>query len=245
MHIVGDKVTDYYDSLISQFGYSKEGNIFMREPEFVSKNSEYSFMLKEFPRNAHRISSNDRKKDYIYKCFRVLFCGVIYGGMVIYEEVPSVIATKYHFFYTFDTLIEFLNENNISLKPDMKRHERWWSGLRSDEIFTEKFLEPYFIPDHSQKELCAARKLVIATAEPQGDSSYRNETSIELNGALKRFQFYKVFDPYTAYQELSMWVDGHIAAPGNVMVEIADRFRIENHGFDIKTSFRRAPTKRR
>ena len=104
---------------------------------------------------------------------------------------------------------------------------------------------PYFIPDHSQKELCSSRKLIIAIAEPQGNGSYRNDTSIELNGALKRVQFYKVFDPYTTYQELSMWVDGYIAAPGNVMLEVADKYRIEGHGFDYKTSFRRAPTKRK
>jgi hypothetical protein len=56
---------------------------------------------------------------------------------------------------------------------------------------------------------------------------------------LKTVQFFKVYDPYAAFQEISMWIGGVLPANGNAMVQISDKDRIEKHGFDNKTSFRK------
>jgi hypothetical protein len=50
-------------------------------------------------------------------------------------------------------------------------------------------------------------------------------------------------DPFTTYQELSMFVDGKIAYPGNSMTVIEDKYRIAAHGFDTKYGFRTRPSK--
>lgn len=52
--------------------------------------------------------------------------------------------------------------------------------------------------------------------------------------------FYKVVDPWDAYQELSMFL-GNIAAPDRVPVTIADKDRVQQHGFDMKYGFRTRP----
>lgn len=52
--------------------------------------------------------------------------------------------------------------------------------------------------------------------------------------------FYKVMPPWEAYQELSMFL-GNIAAPDRVPVSIADRDRVQQHGFDMKYGFRTRP----
>lgn len=55
--------------------------------------------------------------------------------------------------------------------------------------------------------------------------------------SLKDLQFYKVKDPFTAMQELSMYVGGVIPRQEKELINISDKDRIAQHGFD-KLSFR-------
>jgi hypothetical protein len=58
---------------------------------------------------------------------------------------------------------------------------------------------------------------------------------------LKEFDFIKVVDPTTAFQNISMWIGGVIPKPGNRAVEITDdKIKIAKHGMD-KYSFRKHP----
>lgn len=57
---------------------------------------------------------------------------------------------------------------------------------------------------------------------------------------LADLQFYKAVEPWQAYQELSMFL-GNIAAPDRVPVTIADKDRVQQHGFDMKYGFRTRP----
>lgn len=60
---------------------------------------------------------------------------------------------------------------------------------------------------------------------------------------LKEFDFIKLIDPITAFQNISMWVGGVIPKPGNRTVEIIDdKIKIAKHGMD-KHSFRKLPEK--
>jgi hypothetical protein len=40
-----------------------------------------------------------------------------------------------------------------------------------------------------------------------------------------------------------MFVDGQLAYPGNIVIEIDDKYKIESKGFDKKWSFRKRPFK--
>jgi hypothetical protein len=56
---------------------------------------------------------------------------------------------------------------------------------------------------------------------------------------LKKYGFMKALDPYTAYQELSMWVGGVLAGESPHIVKVtSDRVLLEGHGFDNVFSFR-------
>jgi hypothetical protein len=63
-----------------------------------------------------------------------------------------------------------------------------------------------------------------------------------INPVLNDFEFIKVIDPVTAYQEISMWIGGVLPKSDNAMINITDEDRIKQHGFD-KRSFRKDPTK--
>ena len=63
------------------------------------------------------------------------------------------------------------------------------------------------------------------------------EKEVKFLPSLKDLQFYKVKDPFTAMQELSMYVGGVIPRQEKELINISDKDRIAQHGFD-KLSFR-------
>jgi hypothetical protein len=66
----------------------------------------------------------------------------------------------------------------------------------------------------------------------------KNQNKGVINPKLKDFGFDRIKDSFTAFQEISMYLS-------NILVEqkeidtIEDKFRIEQHGFDLKMSFRK------
>ncbi len=80
-------------------------------------------------------------------------------------------------------------------------------------------------------------KIVIITFYPQPQFS---KNICRINGDnLKDYQFYKVIDPFTLFQEISMWIGGILPHQGRPMVDITDdKIKIVKHGFD-KFSFRK------
>ncbi len=59
-----------------------------------------------------------------------------------------------------------------------------------------------------------------------------------LNPRLKDYGFDRVKDSFTTFQEISMYLSNILVEQKEVAV-IEDKYRIEQHGFDLKTSFRR------
>lgn len=67
---------------------------------------------------------------------------------------------------------------------------------------------------------------------------YDGEANIFINPPLTRYHFAAAVDPFTAFQELSMFIGGVMTTTGPQMVEISDKDRLIGHGFDAKQSFR-------
>lgn len=63
--------------------------------------------------------------------------------------------------------------------------------------------------------------------------------SLLVNPSLANFKFYKLVDPYTAAQEIEMYIGGVLGAPQAPTEVISDEVRIQQHGFD-KLSFRKS-----
>jgi hypothetical protein len=69
-----------------------------------------------------------------------------------------------------------------------------------------------------------------------------DHSKLIINGLLRPWEFYKAVDPYTAYQEISMFVGGVLLAPTNPIPDIDDETMRDVKGFD-KWSFRKEPKK--
>ena len=84
-------------------------------------------------------------------------------------------------------------------------------------------------------EHCLLNKLPIVSIEY---SDFFNESFIVTSyPILSKIAFHKVFHPHTLYQELGMFM-GNIAAPDLCPVNLSEKDRITQHGFD-KWSFRK------
>jgi hypothetical protein len=64
------------------------------------------------------------------------------------------------------------------------------------------------------------------------------DSNFILNPTLKTYKFFKLFDSFQALQEIQMFISGVLGTGENKMIEVADKYKIESHGFD-KTSFRK------
>jgi len=59
-----------------------------------------------------------------------------------------------------------------------------------------------------------------------------------VNPILKGYKFYRIFDSFQALQEIQMFISGVLGTNENKVIEVADKYKIESHGFD-KHSFRK------
>lgn len=197
----------------------------------------------------HRVAKNTT--EHMGDEFRIGFCGVIYNGIYIVRDgVKS-------FYYDADKYLEarakFSKEND--------------SKVYYDHVFGDKKDVPRTIVNRSLHD---SYRIMSAKDELQRDLSfftfkyeYKNfdylfakysigqkvencpifvisHEQVVLNENLSKYDFMKVKDPYTAYQELRVYVS-NMAMPEKPMPIIPNDMRIHTHGFD-KWSFRKEPT---
>lgn len=77
--------------------------------------------------------------------------------------------------------------------------------------------------------------IFVMARENRGDSAI-----VTYNASLREHEFYRVFDPYQAFQEISMFL-GAMAEPRKPIPPISDEVMAEVKGFD-KWSFRKPPS---
>lgn len=72
-------------------------------------------------------------------------------------------------------------------------------------------------------------------------SAHRNWCGyITISPSLKRYNFASQIDPYTTFQEISMYIGNNLAAQMDPDIDISDKLKSESKGFD-KWSFRTHP----
>ena len=71
-------------------------------------------------------------------------------------------------------------------------------------------------------------KMPVFVAEAQN----RTDSCLVHLPELKKYEFYKAVDSYSAFQELSMYISGVLGTGNPAMIHIDDKYRIAGHGFD-------------
>jgi hypothetical protein len=236
------KKKDYYDGVAGTTGIDKtivydrqiieveENNIpefFERKRYHFGRNDQSSF---------HNLFHHGLKKDLHivypnYAHFVIGFCGKLYVGWKLYSKGKE----HYQGYNDVITTITYDFENAKKLFEPQT-----WGGRKfaddvnnimnhdSIELFRE-FNAPVFVYDGD-----------YGRASINERCSNCNHPKFFINPLLKEYQFYKVFNAVQAFQEIQMFLGGVLGRGEKEIVEVADKYKIAQHGFD-KWSFRKEP----
>lgn len=240
MYIIS-KYKDFFDGVVGTVGVDKS-IVYEREtidvdldkaPDFFKRKNEYY----GFSRNNtfDKISYFSVKKEHRslfdeHAFFIVGFCGKLYIGWKLY----TIDVSKFN--QNVDTKITYDNEYiKTILEP------KSYNGTLVDNInyvlnydalpIFRELNSPIFVYDSDYKRTYINKDRL----------SYNHfNPRFFINPLLKEYEFYKVFDSFQAFQEVSMFMGGVLGKGEKDIVEVADKYKIGQHGFD-KWSFRKEP----
>lgn len=220
MRIIGGK--DYYDTAM---GYGVDTSLVFDRTGFIVDEEDCPFFTDFGLELKHKGRWYDRlRNDSInFKIVTVFFAGKLYSGIQVYENY----LTETKFFWDEEKFLTYLEEHDFEIG-----HKSWiWNAHNTTEF---EFMKR----DARKDELdwAVTNKVAIAThiEENRRGKGYWNCNTYNL----KNVGFAKVLDPYTAFQELSMFVGGVLPRDPNPMVELTEKETVAKHGFN-EWSFRR------
>lgn len=239
--LIISKYKDYYDGVVGTTGVDKtivynRDSLELKENEYPDNfkrkiyGSYFNNNVTPFVNLCHFSLKKDVK--YIaYSHFIVGFCGKLYVGWKMYflENPKDRFSTLlYHIIYDFNELKKYVKETSYNSNI----YDEYISivNYNAFDLFI-KYKTPVFIYDNDYKRTTHAKY------------TRQNDGMFILNPCLKEYEFYKVFDTYQAFQEIQMFLGGVLGAGEKEIIEVDDKYKIAQHGFD-KWSFRKEPNKK-
>ena len=233
MYIVS-KFKDYYDSIAGQKGIDKT-IVFERFKQELSlsikaKGIKQWWSPTHFPVYGGLGGYGGIPKAGYkhFELFIVGFCGKLYIG----AKVTSVIAHKHRFNDTENVVsyiygIDYIKETVATYYKD----EKYFNNRKDVHL---EYIEAFV----NRKDIM---ELFYTYKTPQFILYNNSDNNLHINGNLSEVQFFKVFEPFMAFQEIEMYITGVLGINNKPMVEISDKHKIVGHGFDPKYSFRKEP----
>lgn len=239
MRILGGR--DYYDSALA---YGRDDTIIFnrRREDWIVGMKDFGikppFPFRKWDFSKNNSASSDAELSAVF----IIFCGNFYPAICVEEGIgvnpdTFLYERKHHFYYdcdkAWDVAISKYYPDEINRKK-LKWFDRWSkeARIRFDRFFDYKL-------SSADVEYLIHNRISIATMKAV--NTLPSEWCWEIDkDTLKDLNFAAVLDPYSAMQELSMWVGGVLGSSGPKMVDITDdSIKIHKHGFD-KMSFRKS-----
>jgi hypothetical protein len=199
------KFHDYYDIALR---YGIDSTIlYKREEEEIEHITDTINLLMKFVGNGY--FGRDRK-NYMYQSI-IGFCGKWY----------LVVETEEHSFYSYEDLKDIKLENKIYVPWNSE------SKFNKKNLFNE-------ISKINDVESFIINKTPIITIVENFDRGKFHKV-VYKNSCLKDFNFQKIKDPYTAFQEISMFISGVLGQEDKETIQISDEDMRDKKGFDSKS----------
>lgn len=241
------KFHDYYDATLSQ-GY-EDDRVYVRHEQLIenafqrtrgpsgsqsslSSELEWTRALGELAPSGTRFVF--KSQGHEVSAGWVLFAGRLYPyarvrtlpgrAFSVYSGSAEACISEFYA-YDFQTLEEWAQARDESFEPKKPKYRAW---LPSPALSWPNFFALHG-SDRWHALATEHRLPIVAWDRRSGD--------MRLHGGLKPLQFFRCLDAWQAYQELAMFV-GNLSLPQGNVCEIADKYRLEQHGFD-EWSFRK------
>ena len=238
---------DYYDNVGSQYGIDKS-IIYKRDFREMSREEKYRFSepISEAIKNIGNIFSRLRLEypahpelTTYYDWNLIHFCGKNYLMLkLLYESKDCRSNNIVQHLYSHE-IIPVLEE----LAKEGAKHEKYLNKSKArnkwkDSIDAIKYLESADFSKLVHEYKIPIFSLCIHRTRDIKEKNY-------FNPVLKDFEFFKVKDSFSAFQELQQFISGVLGTEGNEPIVTDDKYKILAQGFDLKTSFRKDPGKPR
>ncbi|MCK9439746.1 MAG: hypothetical protein WC188_11510 [Candidatus Caldatribacteriota bacterium] len=233
------KEHDYYDS-ISKFGIDKTCIYIRKLAEYFEDEKEFKQIFSQLPiqnlkyiKNTCDYYSDNSVHIIVEEIGYVFFCGECF----IFIHLKNHKTKQEIFAYSFEEVDTFIN--SVGSKKDIEKYnsKHLYSNSfpLSKENVKEVFLQIKEIKNDNIIDFHHKINCPIIYFEFNQNSS---NNKLILNPILKKYEFFKIFDPYSAFQKISSFISGIMGGQCPKMIKIKDSVRLEKHGFDKVTSFR-------
>lgn len=237
MYIIS-KHKDYYDSVAHSKGIDKT-IIYNRKTEEIADSEFYNDVRALYRKNQKikcYFPSEQQLNYYSKKGLKefhtaiIGFCGKIYPILIATYYVPAtsrytMVTEEKVIIHDLDKIREMCDKKISYFNP--KKFSNY------EEMFTSKNILDIFF---KYKTPCFMLTNVdVGVFGIVG----RDNKNLILNPCLKDYEFFKVVDPFQAFQEIEMFISGVLGINSQKIIEVSDKSKIEGHGFDYKTSFRK------
>jgi len=250
------KFHDYYDIALAQG--RDDSIIYLREEKedkFLFKYEDTSYLssiYKEMP----YIDTYNAYYNYSGKkmCF-IGFCGKMYPYLTFKYKPKDSLITIERILYNsndvmnFFTVCDYKKELENFMFPKKEKLNKWNRQDKFNENTFDKYIDKYS-GKAGCEDIFLKYKVPIFIIELDyyykriwGGKHIFDEGKIILNPCLKDIEFFRIVNPYIAFQEIEMFLSGVLGFPAPPMVEITDKDKLTKQGFD-KWSFRKMPTKK-
>lgn len=245
MLILGNK-KDYYDSAVGMgidktIVYDRQLNEMLVPNDIKEKISESIKWHKNFTWvcsgwKIKRIPIGKNNTEIIV----IGFCGKLYVGIKITTQtIDEPYDFNVDFVYNHDRILEMLKD-----KQNHKDHNKKY-GENYVKNFENYLLRIKSIDPTEWFRRFNSPIFVYGTSKPTTYKSYFNHVNTKVdffvNPILKEYDFAKVVDPYTAFQEIQMYISGVLGTEKDGdEIKLTEKQKIAQHGMD-KWSFRKPP----
>ena len=250
---IHSKFSDYYDSVMAH-GTDEHlhwvrdlQEVELKKPSNISyikehlKSEKYPFFETDVYKDAPRPINNWRNKTN----WKILFLGVCgkFYPVFEYKHVSNGWGeVNYEYAYTLDQIIHIMTKykdpylKTFMTKP--RRRKTTWIYNTDRDSFRYSTVKTY-LATHSAFEgfdkYFVEHNIPVFAIDPEEEKLY-------LNTELKKYEFGKVMDAYTIYQEIEMYMSGILGLIEPDITNIDDKYLAEAKGFD-EWSFKTLPTK--
>jgi len=188
------------------------------------------------------------------KTHHIGFCGNVYTclEMVLfkYDDLSTKESRKHRrFCYTIEDVDSFV-KSNFKEKDYENYLDKRYKNIKNSWFYNDRRFqfETFFKKNKEYKTFTANNAApFFGNSHPifVAEQVYEKTCSGKFvyDCSLKQYEFYRIFPPFQAFQEINMWLSNQ-ASPIKPIPEMTDKVKLESKGFD-KWSFRKESTKKR
>lgn len=239
--LIVSKHRDYYDSAVG-LGIDKT-IVYERHLKTIELPDDIllATTINYFEDFTSNYGSRIPKNKYASGYFIIGFCGKLYIGFKFTKENNTNVPNP-----LYNTKIIYdIEEARKFFDFKKNEHKKWyWSGESNEERLNNFILKIKSIDPIEWFRKFNTPIFVIGNNNNVVNHNYNSSSlkKVTINPILKDYDFAKKFDPYSAFQEIQMFISGVLGTnKDGVDIKMSEKQKVQQYGFDKKYGFRKRP----